>query len=167
MSGRYYNTDWQFEMFKRDEDNRHDTGFKCKFQYCFLIFSNICCWYNWNCLIEAIPMCTNNIMSFLLLGVSPYLLFYWKAHVEMNKFFCYFFLHVDCFICDASYPESWYEPIPRQVAPQSSAIILYFELRQVVGFSCSEFVMYLDDNTRQSILCFWQIILRRFIGRYC
>ena len=28
-------------------------------------------------------------------------------------------------ICDASYPKSWYEPIPRQAAPQSSAMILY------------------------------------------
>ena len=23
----------------------HDTGFKCKFKFSFLIFSNICCWY--------------------------------------------------------------------------------------------------------------------------
>ena len=35
----------------------HDTGFKCKFKFSFLIFSNICCWYTLELpLIEAIPM---------------------------------------------------------------------------------------------------------------
>ena len=38
-SDRYYNSDWQFEMFKRGKDNGHVTGFKCK----FLIFNNIFC----------------------------------------------------------------------------------------------------------------------------
>ena len=37
----HYNTDWQFEMFKRGKDNGHATGFKCKLQNCFLSFSNI------------------------------------------------------------------------------------------------------------------------------
>ena len=32
-------------MFKRGKDNGHDTGFKCKFKYSFLIFSNVCCCY--------------------------------------------------------------------------------------------------------------------------
>ena len=36
-SDRYYNTDWQFEMFKRGKDNGHATGFKCKLQNSFLI----------------------------------------------------------------------------------------------------------------------------------
>ena len=40
-----YNTDWQFEMFKRDKGNGHGTGFSCKLRNSFLIFSNICCWY--------------------------------------------------------------------------------------------------------------------------
>ena len=42
-SDRYYNTDWQFEIFKRVKDIGHDTGFKCKFKYKFLIFSKTCC----------------------------------------------------------------------------------------------------------------------------
>ena len=37
---------------------------KCKCQNIFLIFSNLCCRYTLDCLIEAIPMCTDNIRLF-------------------------------------------------------------------------------------------------------
>ena len=40
----------------------HDTGFKRKFKFSFLIFSNICCWYTLELpLIEVIPMFTYSI----------------------------------------------------------------------------------------------------------
>ena len=57
-SDRYYNTDWQFEMFKRDKDNGHDSGFTLSvnlnlvslFPVTYVVGTH------WNRLIAAIPM---------------------------------------------------------------------------------------------------------------
>ena len=61
----YFNTYWQFKMFKRHKDNRHGTWYKCKFQNSFFSFSvTYVVGSHWNCLIEAIPMCSYNICLF-------------------------------------------------------------------------------------------------------
>ena len=61
-SDRYFNTDWQLELFKRRKDNGHDTWESVNFKIVFLIFSNIyAVGTHWYCLKEAIPMCTYNM----------------------------------------------------------------------------------------------------------
>ena len=46
MTGIYFNTDWQVEMFKRGKGNRHDTSYALISIYSFpYIFSKICCSY--------------------------------------------------------------------------------------------------------------------------
>ena len=64
----------------------------------FLIFSNMLVGTHWNCLIEAIPMCTYNICQFNKLvfftinffSQTSQLLFMFRCneHVEVNKFLC-------------------------------------------------------------------------------
>ena len=63
-SDRYFSTDWQFEMFKRGDANGHDTYLVYISKYVSLISVTYVVGAHWNCLIEAIPICTYNICPF-------------------------------------------------------------------------------------------------------
>ena len=59
---RYFSTDWQFDMFKRGKANGHDTCLVYISKNVSLISVTYVVGTHWNFLIEAIPMCTYNIM---------------------------------------------------------------------------------------------------------
>ena len=64
VTGFLVSTDWQFEMFKRGKANGHDTCLVYISKYVSLISVANVDGTHWNCLIEAIPMCTYNICTF-------------------------------------------------------------------------------------------------------
>ena len=72
-------------MFKRGKDNGHDTGFKCKFKYSFLIFSNICCW----CTLELPHSVNLQHMSFTIIKCFTISFF-------LNKFSTTFIASLKC-----------------------------------------------------------------------
>ena len=51
---RYFNTDWQFEMFNRCKDNGHGTWYKCKFKKVFLFSVTNVVGTHWNC-FKCVP----------------------------------------------------------------------------------------------------------------
>ena len=57
-----FSTDWQFDMFKRGKDNGHGT-WKMDFFYSLFSVAYVV-GTHWNCLYEAIPMCTYNMCIF-------------------------------------------------------------------------------------------------------
>ena len=63
-SDRYFNTDWQFQIFKRGKANVYDTC-SVYFKIRFLILVTYVVGAHWNCLIEAIPMHIYNICQFI------------------------------------------------------------------------------------------------------
>ena len=92
-SDRYSNTDWQFEVFKRGKP------MDMIFVLCISFISvTYVVGTHWNCLIEAIPMCThkmcpfNNLLFFIInrFSLTFQLLFMFQCneHVEINKFLC-------------------------------------------------------------------------------
>ena len=64
VTGILVSTDWQFEMFKRGKANGHDTCLVYISKYVSLISVANVDGTHWNCLNEAIPMCTYNICTF-------------------------------------------------------------------------------------------------------
>ena len=62
-SGRYFNTNWQLQIFKRGKANGYDTC-SVYFKIRFLILVTYVVGAHWNCLIEAIPMYIYNICQF-------------------------------------------------------------------------------------------------------
>ena len=88
-SDRYFNTDWQFEMFKRGKSFLVYIS-----KYGFLISEPYVVGTHCNCLIEAIPMCTYNRCPFNIhhtgFPQTSQLLFMFQCngHVELNTFLC-------------------------------------------------------------------------------